>query len=160
MKQQTTKQSNHKEPNIMKDVMFVYIICAFIGFIGTLIYFIITKYFCYLTGWILPIPFVLSALWLQQKIPDTLLKKAKEYGERAEKPKGFMVFSSFLYIFYYFLYIIPFIIIGTISFSYNKSLTDTSGWFNVYCALGSTLLLILLIIMVKFIRNYIINKRN
>lgn len=145
---------------IISDVFFIYLVFIFIGFIGTLIYYILTKHFTYLDGWLFPVPFVMVGLYLQQKNPDWLLKKAKEYGEHATKPKGFMLLSSTLYISSYIAYVVPFIIIWAISVSHNVSLLNEDGWFNIYCALGSTFLLLILLFMVKLISNYYINKKS
>lgn len=154
-----TKRKKSQLKTVLFDVFVVYLICIFLGFIGTLIYYIITKHFTYMTGWIFPTCFVILGLYLHQKIPDYLLWKAKEYGEHATKPKGFMAISSFLYIFCYFLYVIPFIIIWAISVNYNVSLLNENGWFNIYCSLGSTFLLLILLFMVKFLRNHFIIKK-
>lgn len=143
---------------VLLDVYIIYLICIFFGFIGTLIYYIYTKHFSFMTGWILPVPFVILGLFLHQLIPDWLLKKARDYGEHAEKPKGFMFISSILYISSYVFYVIPFIIIWAVSVSNNVSYTSINGWFNIYFAIGSTFLILLLVFMVKLIKNYYDNK--
>ena len=154
-----TKTKKTYLQNVLFDVYVVYTFCIIIGFIGTLIYYILTKKFTYMTGWVFPVVFVVFGLYLQQKIPDYLLKKAKEYGEHATKPKGFMAISSFLYISCYFLYVIPFIIMWAISINNNVSLLNDNGWFNIYCSLASTFLLLILLFMVKLLRNYFINNK-
>lgn len=145
---------------ILFDVYLTYLICIIVGFVATFIYYLYTKHFSYMTGWLIPTPFVLSGMLLQQLIPDLLLKKARDYGEYAEKPKGFMFLSSILYISSYLFYVVPFIIIWAVSLSKNVSYTSNTGWFNIYFAIGSTFLILLLVFVVKLIKNYYNNKNN
>lgn len=144
--------------NILFDVYVTYCVFILIGFIGTIIYYGITRYFCYLTGWIFPVPFVMFGLYLQITLPDILLKKAKEYGEHATKPRGFMALSTTLHILSYVVFIIPFLIMWGVSVNYGVSLLSLNGWFNIYCAISSTFLLLILLFIVKLTREYFIRK--